>query len=195
MTQNYTNKIFIISGPSGAGEDSIIQKLKDYFPIEAAITTTSRSMRPKESPGHPYYFISRQEFKAGIKNNLFFEYAQQYNNEYYGITHQEIERIKNLSDKIGIWKIDYQGVITAKKLMPKIIAIFINAPLDVLEQRIRGRSNVTDEYIKERMEYTREWLKYRNIYDYEVINHQGKLDQAIQEVVEIIQQELTEINN
>ena len=180
-------KLFIISGPSGAGEDSVIAGLKKIMPIERVITTTTRSPRPGESNGDPYYFVSSTEFQAGIEQKKFFEYAQEYNNNYYGVTFEEIERVKN-SGRISIWKIEYKGVITAKKLLPDITAILINAPLKILEQRIRRRDRVTEEFIAERMRYTEEWLKYKDIYDYEVINEEGKLAEAIQKVAEIIKQ-------
>ena len=181
------NKLFIISGPSGAGEDSVIAGLKKIMPIERVITTTTRSPRPGESNGDPYYFVSSTEFQAGIEQKKFFEYAQEYNDNYYGVTFEEIERVKN-SGRIGIWKIEYKGVITAKKLLPDITAILINAPLEILKQRIRRRDRVTEEFIAERMRYTEEWLKYKDIYDYEVINEEGKLAEAIQKVAEIIKQ-------
>lgn len=180
--------IFIISGPSGAGEDSVIKGLKKILPIEKIITTTSREIRNGESQGDPYYFVSREEFMDKIEKGDFFEWAEEYNGNYYGVTHGEIERVKN-SGKIGIWKIEYKGVMTAKTLMPGIIAILINAPLDILEKRIRGRNpEYSDEFIKERLDYTKEWLKHKNIYDYEVINEQGKLDQTVLKVAEIIKE-------
>jgi guanylate kinase len=180
------NNLFIISGPSGAGEDSIINGLKELFPVEVVITTTTRSMRPGEEQGQPYYFISKEEFKANISANKFFEWAQQYNDNLYGVSFEEIERIKN-SGKVGLWKIEYKGVMTAKKLMPEIPAIFINAPLDQLEERIRRRDNVTEEFIQERIAYTKEWLKHTDIYDYEVINENGKLSESINKVAQYIQ--------
>jgi len=186
LYQKTMKNIFIISGPSGVGEDSIIKGLKKILPIEVIITTTTRDLRPGESQGNPYYFISKEEFKNGIENNEFFEYAKEYNDNYYGVTHKEIERIKN-SDKIGIWKIEYKGVIYAKKMFPNIIAIFINAPLDILEKRIRNRSNVSEEYIKERLDYTREWLKNIDIYNYKVENEEGKLKDTIKKVANIIE--------
>jgi guanylate kinase len=180
-------KIFIISGPSGAGEDSIIEGLKKIFSIERVITTTTRKMRPGESQKNPYYFISKREFAKRIKENKFFEYAQEYNNYYYGVTHKEIKRVKN-SKKIGTWKIEYKGVITAKKIMPEVKAIFINAPLAILKKRIERRSNVSKEFIKERMDYTKEWLKHKDIYDYQIINEEGKLKKTINQVAKIIKE-------
>jgi len=183
-------QIFIISGPSGAGEDSIIEGLQKYLNIERVITTTTRPMRPGESQGNPYYFVTLEEFKKGIKENKFFEYACEYNNNYYGVTHEEINRVRN-GNKIGIWKIEYKGVITAKKLIPGIIAILISAPLSSIKKRLKKRDqNASPRYIKERMEYTRKWLKHKNIYDYEVINEDGKLEEAIQKTLKIIKKNI-----
>ena len=179
------NNIFIISGPSGAGEDSIIEGLRKTLPIERLITTTTRKMRPSDKQGKPYFFISKEKFLQGVKNKNFLEYAKEYNNNYYGITHKEINRIKN-SNKIGILKIEYKGVMAVKKIMPKIKSILINAPLKIMAKRIKRRDNTTDEYVQERMEYTKEWLKYRDIYDYEVINEENKLNKAIKDVAQII---------
>lgn len=177
--------VFIISGPSGAGEDSIINGLQKMLPVERVITTRSRAMRPGESQGNPYWFISETEFKEKIAAGDFIEYAQQYNDQWAGVTHQEIDRVAR-SKKIGIWKIEYQGVMTAKRLFPDIIAILITAPLDILEERIRRRDNPSEESLRERMEYTREWLKHTDIYDYTIENEQGKLDEAVQKAYEII---------
>ncbi|HPN55084.1 MAG TPA: hypothetical protein PLB52_04130 [Candidatus Moranbacteria bacterium] len=183
------SKIFILSGPSGAGEDSIIEGLRKFFTIERVITTTTREMRPGESQGRPYYFISRGEFINRRSNNGFVEWAEQYNGNLYGVTKEEIERVKN-SGHIGTWKIEWKGVVTAKKIFPEIPSIFINAPLNILKNRIRRRDNVSEEYIKERTEYTKEWLKHKDIYDYEVINEEGKLDETVQRVKEIIEKNI-----
>ncbi len=181
------SKIFIISGPSGAGEDSVIEGLRKYFKIERVITTTTRSMRAGESQRKPYYFISQKEFEKKIERDELAEYAQEYNNNFYGVTKDELERVKH-SGNIGIWKIEYKGVITAKKKIPEIKSIFIAPPsLDVLKQRTLKRDpNVSEEYLKERMDYTKEWMKHEDIYDYKVVNEEGKLDETIEKVADII---------
>ena len=188
-------KLFIISGPSGAGEDSVIEGLARIMPIERVITTKTRAMRSTESPGRPYYFITKDEFEAGIKDGKFFEYAQEYNDHYAGVTHDEIQRVQ-AADHIGIWKIEYKGVMSAKKMLgDKVCAIFITAPLDVLEARIRRREAVTDDFVAERMAYTREWLAHKDIYDYEVENTEGELEKTIVRVADIITQERDGANN
>ena len=188
-----SNKLFILSGPSGSGQDSIIVGLRSHFEIERVITTTTRAMRPGESQGQPYYFISAEEFQQKIKAGEFVEYAQEYNDHFYGVTKSELERVTN-SGKVGIWKIEYKGVIAVKKMFPGIIAILSNAPsLAVLEKRIRERDKgASEEYIQERMDYTKEWLKHKDIYDFEVMNEEGKLDEAIAKTAQIIQNTLDE---
>ena len=183
-------KIFIISGPSGAGEDSVIDGLSNLFPIERVITTTTRNMRPGESDGNPYHFISKDAFMDGIKAGKFIEFAQQYNGNFYGVTADEFTRVGS-SKKIGIWKIEYKGVISVKKRFSDIIAIFLMAEnLAVLESRIKNRDNLGESYVKDRMKYTEEWLKYEDIYDFKVINRQGHLDTAVNEIAEIIKRHL-----
>ncbi len=183
------NNLFIISGPSGAGEDSVIAGLEKIIPLERVISTTTRPPRSHESNKNPYYFIPQKKFKEGIKKNLFFEWAREYNNHYYGVTRKEMHRIRG-SKKIGIWKIEYQGVITAKKLIPGIKAILINAPLPVLKKRIKSRDNVSAKYLRSRMAYTKKWLQYKNIYDYEVINEENKLNKTIRRVAAIIKSQI-----
>ncbi len=188
---SYSN-IFIISGPSGAGEDSIIEGLRKHFEIERIITTTTRSMRPNESQKNPYYFISQEEFKNGIAQDKFAEYAQEYNDNFYGVTKDELDRV-NKSGKLGLWKIEYKGVITAKEKFPEIKSIYIAPPsLEILKQRIMRRDSVSEEYVNERMEYTREWMKHEDIYDFKVINEEGKLEEAIKKVFDIIKKHANE---
>ena len=188
MKNKTKNKLFIISGPSGAGEDSIINGLEKILSIERVVTTTTREKRRGESDGKPYYFISQEEFKKGVTENRFFEYAQEYNKQFYGVTNEEIQRVIKC-DKIGIWKIEYKGVLTIKKIMSEVVAILITTEsLEILKQRILRRG-ASEKFAEERMSYTKEWLKHKDIYDYEVVNHEGKLDEAVEEVKEIILKE------
>lgn len=179
--------LVIISGPSGSGEDSIIEGLAKRMHIERVITTTTRDKRHGERDGHPYYFISKDAFERSVADGQFFECAQHYNDNYYGVTFEEIKRVQH-SGKVGIWKIEYKGVQRAKELIPDILAIFISAPLDILEARLRRRDTVTDEYIEERMAYTKEWLNHTDIYDVTVENEEGKLIETIATVEDIIRE-------
>jgi guanylate kinase len=148
-------------------------------------------MRPGESQGKPYHFLSREEFEKKIKNNELAEWAEEYNNNLYGVTKKELERVAN-SGRIGIWKIEYKGVMSVKEKFPEIKSIYIAPPsLEVLRERIRRRNpDISEEYIRERMDYTREWIKHEDIYDYKVVNEEGKLEETIEKVAEIIKSQL-----
>lgn len=177
--------IFIISGPSGAGQDSVIEGLKNIFSIEVVMTSTTRPKRDGESEGNPYYFIEKERFEKNIREGKFLEHAKTYNDQYYGVTHDEIKRVAE-SGRIGIWKMDWRGVETAKKIDPNVPAILITAPLSVLESRIRRRDNPSETFIAERMQYTKEFLNHTYLYDFIIENEEGKLDQTIEHVAAII---------
>lgn len=180
-----TDRIFIISGPSGSGQDSVIERVATLMPIERVITSTTRAPRPGETNGSPYYFLSHDQFEAGIEKGAFIEWAREYNDELYGVTHEELRRVAE-SQSIGIWKIEYKGVITAKSLFPNIVAILITAPLESIEARLRMRDNPTEAYLAERMAYTKEWLKHTHIYDYTVENLDGKLEETVKKISKIL---------
>lgn len=180
--------VFIISGAAGSGKDSVIDGLQSIFPIERIITSTTRAMRPSESQGSPYYFVSPEEFQRNIAADNFVEYSTNENGGMYGVTRMELERIAE-KNCIAIWRVDWKGVIAIKKLCPEIPALYISAPLDVLEARLRARDKGKDEsYFQERMDYTREWLKHLDIYDYVIENEDGQLNQTIERVATIIKE-------
>ena len=182
--------IFIISGPSGSGQDSIIRELKKRLDFDKIITTTTRSIRPEDIDGVSYYFISKEEFKDKISKNEFFEYALEDNGNYYGGTYAELNRIKK-SQKPVIWKIDYKGVLNAKKILPEAKSIFIYIPVGLISSRLRKRGE-SEEMIKSRIEYAKGWYENENIFDYKIENREGELGFAVNEVLKIIK---NEINN
>ena len=170
----------------------MIEGLAKLMPIERVVTTTTRDMRKGESEGNPYHFISREAFQEGLANDDFFEHAKQDRENYYGVTHKEIERVRS-SKRIGIWKVDYKGVFNAKHVLApeESTAILISAPISVIEQRLRSRdSEHSEAFIQERLAYAQGWFDHRDIFDHEIENVQGKLDQTIATVARIIGEEL-----
>lgn len=180
------NKLFLISGPSGAGEDSIIKGLKEKMSIEVVVTTTTREMRKGEAQGSPYYFISKEDFEKNIELGNFYEWTEEDNSNLYGVTKEEIERVKK-TDKIGIWKVDYNGVVNIKKILPEVKAIFIDAPEKSLRQRLKARDNADEEFINRRIEYSKGWYKIKHLYDLEVLNEDGKLKESVEKVANFIE--------
>lgn len=180
-----TRTLFIISGPSGSGQDSVIEGLGRIFPLERVITSTTRKPRSSESDGKPYYFLSHDDFERKIAAGDLIEWAKEYNDELYGVTKEELKRVATCG-QVGIWKIEWKGVVTAKRLFPDIIAILISAPLESIETRLRKRDNPTEEYLAERMAYTREWMNHTDIYDHTIENADGSLEKAVNEAADII---------
>ncbi len=178
--------IFVIYGPSGSGQDSVIEGVAKQIAIERVITTVTRPMRSTESQGHPYYFISREEFEKEIKQSSLLEYVEKYLGVYYGVTTKEVERIAK-SGKVGIWKVDFEGARNLKQRFPELTVIFINAHLDIIEERLRKRGDITEEDLQARLSHIREWLP-KKTYDYKVENEEGKLDQTIEQVAHIIKE-------
>ena len=181
-------KFFILSGPSGAGEDSVIAGLGHHLEFEKVITTTSRPMRTGECQGNPYYFMSRDDFEKGIGENKFVEYAVQDGGNYYGGTYQELDRVKKLNRSV-IWKLDWQGAISGKKMFPDAVAIYIYIPPEVIEKRLRLRGDA-EEIIKARLDFSKGWYENEKIFDYKVENKEGELDKTIDQVVEIIKKNI-----
>jgi len=184
------SNIFIISGPSGAGEDSVIKKLKDFINFDKVVTTTTRAMRPEDKEGVSYYFVTKEEFERGIEENKFFEYALEDNGNYYGGTYAELERVKKSNNPV-IWKVEYQGVIAGKKILPEAKSIFIYIPFEMIEKRLKARGE-SEKVINSRLSYAKGWYENEEIFDYKVLNEEGKLDETVKKVAEIIKSNLND---
>lgn len=185
------SKIFIITGTSGAGKDSVIEKIKGKnLEFEWVKTTVSRSMREGESEENPYYFVTSEKFKEKIGRGEMIEYALVYG-KYYGGEKKEIERCL-ATKKPVIWKVDIQGVPTIKKHYPDAICIFISAPsFEALEKRIRGRGKDSEETIQKRMKTAKEEMRDAStnpLYDHVVVNEEGRLDETAEKVTGIIKE-------
>lgn len=181
----------IISGPSGAGEDSVIDGLRKKIKCERVITTVTRPKRKGEREGKPYYFVSVPRFKKMIREKKFIEWAKVYG-DYRGSTKKEIARL-NKKKVLALWKIDFQGVKIIKKNKLGVISIFIYPPSQkILEQRLIKRGQDSPEVIRRRRVFTKKWLGERGNYDYIVVNRENKLGETIDEVLSILRKHLGE---
>ena len=114
---NKKNTIFLISGPSGVGKDSVIKKLNESNSnIKNIITITTRKIRENEISNKDYIFVNKQEFETLIKKQKLIEWSEVYGN-YYGVPLDQIENNLQKQNKIII-KTDIQGV---KKLKQSIM--------------------------------------------------------------------------
>jgi len=182
--------IFLISGPSGVGKDSVIEGLQPLIDFNRVITTVTRGMRPGESQGNPYYFISVDEFKKLITDDILVEWAIVFN-DYRGCTKTEIDRLQALQKPI-VWKVDWHGVATIKNKIPTAKAIFIEPPsVEALERRLISRGTDSLEVIAERTTHTEEWTHPKDMYDLVVTNPDDKLAETVQSVLAYMQNQLS----
>lgn len=177
--------LIVVSGPSGAGKDTICNKLvEDMSNIEISISMTSRDMRPGEKEGKDYYFISKDEFEKKIKNEEFLEYAIVHSNQYYGTPKSNLEEKLNKGISI-ILVIDIQGALKIKEKINEALFIFIMPPsMEVLKERLIGRKTETKDKILERFKTAYKEINEFKKYNYVVVN--DKLDEAVEKVKSII---------
>lgn len=181
-------KLIVISGPTGSGQDSVIEGLSDRgLKFAWVITTTTRKMRKGESEGHPYYFIKKEEFEKLIKEDKLLEWTKVYNNQYYGCTREEIENKLKKNDLV-ILKIDPVGATKIKKKLPEAFLIFIAvSSIEILKKRLIKRGQDSMETIEKRLKEVGEKIKLQKYFDEIVVNKEGKLSETVERVRKIIE--------
>jgi guanylate kinase len=185
-----TGKLFIISGPSGVGKDTVANALisnSSISNLKKLPTYTTRKPRPGEKQGKQYYFVTKPEFKKLIAQGKILEWNI-YNNNYYGTSRDDLEKaLKN--GQVVILAIDVHGALNIKKQYPDCCLIFIKSKLSDIKSRLIKRGQNTAEEIKERLKTAKNELKYEKFYDYSVENPEGNPEKAVKEVKKIIQKE------
>lgn len=182
------NKVFTISGPSGVGKTTIINRITN----NRAKTTTSRNPREGEIDGTDYYFVSEEEFVSKIKNGEMVEYARYGpQRNYYGLSRDEYENQLKQGDLFIVC--DVEGMRTHKKNNPDAVSIFIYAEREEIEKQLEKRGG-TKELIAERLALYEKEMAYANEYDYLFMNSYGELDCVIDKLkrkIEEIKHEAT----
>lgn len=178
--------LFVLSAPSGAGKDSVINALKEQgmdFYVVASVTT--RAPRPGESEGHPYHFVSQERFKQLVEQGELLEYAKVHGN-WYGQPRQAI-RDNLRAGRDVLLKIDVQGAATVRRKVPQAIFIFlVPNSFEELAQRLDQRSTETEEERQRRLADAREELAQQYWYDYVIVNRQDHLQEAVDQLRAII---------
>jgi guanylate kinase len=184
-------KLVIISGPSGVGKSTICKEVVKILDAFLSVSATTRARSESEQDGQDYVFLSRDAFEAKIREGEFLEYAEVFGN-YYGTPKQPVDEAL-AAGRIVILEIDVQGALQVKKVRPGARTVFILPPhKKELQKRIDSRGRGEDNITKKRRLETasREIASAWQHYDHMVVN--DDLNQAVQEVIDIIQEKIKE---
>lgn len=186
--------LIVISGPSGVGKDTVIQRLKERaFKMHFVVTVTSRAVRPKEVNGVDYWFVSKEEFQQMIDADELLEHAMVYG-EHKGIPKAQVREALDSGDDV-LLRIDVQGGATIRELEPNALLIFLTTTSEEdLVTRLKERKTETPEKLKLRIETARKEYQRLNEFDYVVFNRHDQLDETVDTILSIIDAEHHAIN-
>lgn len=190
---NKRGVLTVISGPSGVGKGTIINRL---FEIEEnlyfSVSATTRNPRPGEIDGVHYSFKSREEFEHDIETGEMLEHAV-FNGNYYGTPKSAVEE-KLSAGKDVVLDIEIQGARNVKRLMPEAVLVYILPPsIDELKKRLVGRNTEDAETIKGRLSTAyRELHEAPELYDYFIVN--DMVENAAIKIKDIIEGERCSAN-
>lgn len=176
--------LYIVAAPSGGGKTSLVRQLiKTLDGIEVSISHTTRPMRPGETHGVDYFFVSELEFDKMVEANAFIEHARVFDKLYGTSVAQITQRLEQGIDII--LDIDWQGAEQIRRLFKDVVSVFIIPPsLEVLKQRLMCRSQDNPEVIHERMIKAQDELSHYPEFDYLIVNNE--FDKAALELESIV---------
>ncbi|HEO6053862.1 TPA: guanylate kinase [Streptococcus agalactiae] len=180
--------LIVFSGPSGVGKGTVRQEIFSTpdHKFDYSVSMTTRPQRPGEVDGVDYFFRTREEFEALIKEGQMLEYAE-YVGNYYGTPLSYVN--ETLDKGIDVFlEIEVQGALQVKSKVPDGVFIFLTPPdLEELEERLVGRGTDSPEVIAQRIERVKEEIALMREYDYAVVNDQVSL--AAERVKRVIEAE------
>jgi guanylate kinase len=162
--------IYIISAPSGSGKSTLVNEVRKEVPgLAFSVSYTTRAPRGSEQNGQEYYFISRTEFDEMLRNDDFLEHAKVHDH-YYGTARRFLREATDKGNDL-LLDIDVQGAAQIKEKLPEAVSIFILPPdRQILEKRLRKRSEDSDEVIRRRMATATREIENYSKYDYILVN-------------------------
>lgn len=186
--------LIVISGPSGVGKDSAVQRMKERgLPIHFVVTATTRPQREGEQHGVDYFFVSREQFAEMIENDKLIEYAIVYG-DYKGIPKSQVEEALASGTDV-VMRVDVQGAQTIRKLYPEALLIFLSTRTEEeLVHRLEQRKTESPEDLKLRIATARKEMLKVDLFDYYVINAEDQLDDAVDTIIAIMHAEHHRVN-
>jgi guanylate kinase len=183
-----TRRVFVVSGPSGAGKGTLIRGVMKYFPsLDVAISATTRAARPGEVHGREYWFLSNEQFDQHLADGDFLEHVDFAGNR-YGTLYSEIDRLHE-SGRHVILELELNGALEVERGSMASTLVWIESPdFEELERRLRSRASDTSEEIERRMDVARSQVDAKRQFQHLVVNDDQT--RAIAELQSIIEREL-----
>ena len=182
-------KVFVITGPSGVGKGTLIERLLERIPeLELSISATTREPRTGEVDGRDYHFLSPEEFRRRLEAGDFLEHAS-YSGNYYGTLRQEVQRRVEACHSV-VLEIEVQGARQVRDALGADAVLIFIAPPDegVLRERLEGRGTDSPEAIEQRLRTAEVELAARSEFPLEVVN--DDLQNAASELEGLVRAEL-----
>jgi guanylate kinase len=189
VSQENEPLLIVISGPSGVGKDTVIQRMKERkLPIHFVVTATTRPPRNEELNGVDYFFVSSDEFAEMVEKDELLEYAIVYN-DYKGIPKEQVRQAL-ATGKDVVMRVDVQGAAKIRQLSPDALLIFLTTQNEEeMINRLKTRKSETPEGLNLRIATARKELKRIQEFDYVVENRECHLDEAVDSILAIIKAE------
>jgi guanylate kinase len=188
-TAERTPLLVVLSGPSGAGKDAVLDEMaRRGQGFHRVITCTTRPPRENERDGVDYFFVTEADFDALIAEGGLLEHAAVYGHR-SGVPRQQV--LDALRRGLDVYvRTDVQGAATIKRLAPGAVLVFIApASLDELEERIRARGSDDEERVQRRLKTAHEEMTRRGEFEYVIVNEPGRLEATADRLLEVLDAE------
>lgn len=177
--------LILLSGVSGVGKNTVIANLLERRKnLSFMLSGTTRTRRNSEKDAN-YIYMTKEEFACREKNGDFFE-TQQVHGNMYGILKDSLLKASEDREKDYIKDIDVYGNKKVRGFLKgkaKVLSIFLDAPDDVLAERLRGRGE-EEERIKVRLSRAEEERAHKK--DYDAVIENIDLEKTIKTILELI---------
>jgi guanylate kinase len=181
-------KVFVITGPSGVGKGTLIERLLERVPeLELSVSATTRDPRPGEVTGRDYHFLTPDEFDRRVEAGEFLEHAG-YSGNRYGTLREEVER-RLAEGRSVVLEIEVQGARQVREAMPEAVQVFI-APPDpaALRERLEGRGTDSADAIDRRLRTAEIELEAQGEFPHVVVN--DEVQKSASELEELVRSQL-----